>query len=38
MQVRIENKNENGEETFVDLVIEEQRLKDIIRVLSTAHF
>ena len=33
MQVRIENKNENGEEPFVDLMIEEQRLKDIIRVL-----
>ena len=38
MQVRIENKNENGEETFIDLMIEEQRLKDILRVLSTAHF
>ena len=33
VQVRIENKNENGEEPFVDLMIEEQRLKDIIRVL-----
>ena len=38
MQVRIENKNENGEEPFVDLMIEEQRLKDIIRVLSAVYF
>ena len=38
MQVRIEDKNKNGEGSFVYLMIQEKRLKSIIRVLSAVYF
>ena len=38
VQVRIEDKNKKGERYFVYLMIEEQRLKSITRVLSAVYF
>ena len=38
VQVRIEDKNKNGEGSFVYLMIQEKRLKSIIRVLSAVYF
>ena len=38
VQVRIEDKNKKGERYFVYLMIEEQRLKSITRILSAVYF
>ena len=38
VQVRIEDKNKKGERYFVYLMIEEQRLKRITRILSAVYF
>lgn len=38
VQVRIEDENKIGEGSFVYVMIEEQRLKSIIRILSAVYF
>lgn len=38
VQVRIEDENKIGEGSFVYLMIEEQRLKSFVRVLSAVYF
>ena len=38
MQVRIEDENKIGEGSLVYLMIEEQRLESIIRILSAVYF
>lgn len=38
VQVRIEDKNKKGEGYFVYLMIEEQRLKSVVRILSAVYF
>ena len=38
VQVRIEDKNKKGERYFLYLMIEEQRLKSITRILSAVYF
>lgn len=38
MQVRIEDENKIGEGSFVYVMIEEQRLKSFVRVLSAVYF
>lgn len=38
VQVRIEDKNKKGGGYFVYLMIEEQRLKSIVRILSAVYF
>ena len=37
MQVKIQDKNKDGDKLFVDLMTEEQKVKDIIRILSTVY-
>lgn len=38
VQVRIEDENKIGEGSFVYVMIEEQRLKSFVRVLSAVYF
>ena len=37
MQVKIQDKNKDGDKLFVDLMTEEQKVKGIIRILSTVY-
>ena len=37
MQVKIQDKNKDEDKLFVDLMTEEQKVKGIIRILSTVY-
>ena len=37
MQVKIQDKNKDGDKLFVDLMTEEQKVKGIIMILSTVY-